>query len=100
MPSMEISTFSAELRAPGSPSEWPSRDRRTHLCHLLGAIFTAACLVIFPPNNPSANGADSSAQRPAEDDGEWIRPAKDFASTRYSNLNQITTDNVSQLKLA
>ncbi|HVH86340.1 MAG TPA: hypothetical protein VM912_06425 [Terriglobales bacterium] len=25
------------------------------------------------------------------DDGQWIRPAKDFASTRYSTLDQINT---------
>src|ERR1051325_7233601 len=34
------------------------------------------------------------------DDGQWIRPAKDFASTRYSTLDQINRSNVSQLKLA
>ncbi|PYQ43780.1 MAG: hypothetical protein DMG99_05935, partial [Acidobacteria bacterium] len=28
------------------------------------------------------------------DDGQWIRPAKDYASTRYSSLDQITTGNV------
>jgi PQQ-dependent dehydrogenase (methanol/ethanol family) len=35
-----------------------------------------------------------------EPPGEWRRPAKDFANTRYSPLNQITTDNVGQLKVA
>jgi lanthanide-dependent methanol dehydrogenase len=34
------------------------------------------------------------------DDGQWVRAAKDFASTRYSSLDQITKDNVSNLKLA
>jgi lanthanide-dependent methanol dehydrogenase len=34
------------------------------------------------------------------DDGQWIRPAKDFASTRYSTLNQINTSDVQNLKLA
>src|SRR5438067_2012993 len=34
------------------------------------------------------------------DDGQWLRPAKDFASTRYSSLDQINTSNVKQLKLA
>ena len=57
----------------------------------------------------------STAQQPAEeknytaqayhgrlepDDGQWIRPAKDFASTRYSTLNQINTANVKDLKVA
>jgi alcohol dehydrogenase (cytochrome c) len=35
-----------------------------------------------------------------EKDGNWIRPAKDFASTRYSALKQITRNNVKDLKLA
>lgn len=30
--------------------------------------------------------------------GEWVTPAKDFASTRFSTLNQITTGNVQNLK--
>src|SRR5207248_9927224 len=33
------------------------------------------------------------------DDGQWIRPAKDLASTRYSSLDQINTGNVKTLKL-
>src|SRR5690348_9317507 len=34
------------------------------------------------------------------DDGQWTRPAKDYASTRYSSLDQINTGNVKNLKLA
>jgi PQQ-dependent dehydrogenase (methanol/ethanol family) len=34
------------------------------------------------------------------EDGQWLRPAKDYASTRYSELDQITTANVASLKLA
>ena len=33
------------------------------------------------------------------DDGQWMRPAKDYASTRYSTLNQINTETVKNLKL-
>jgi lanthanide-dependent methanol dehydrogenase len=35
-----------------------------------------------------------------DDDGQWLRPAKDFASTRYSSLTEITSSNVAQLQLA
>jgi lanthanide-dependent methanol dehydrogenase len=35
-----------------------------------------------------------------KDDGQWIRPAKDYASTRYSTLDQINTSNAKNLKLA
>jgi lanthanide-dependent methanol dehydrogenase len=34
------------------------------------------------------------------DDGQWIRPAKDFASTRFSSLDQINSKNVKDLKVA
>jgi lanthanide-dependent methanol dehydrogenase len=34
------------------------------------------------------------------DDGQWLRPAKDFASLRYSSLDQINTSNVKDLKVA
>src|ERR671927_241509 len=40
-----------------------------------------------------------SAAAPA-DDGQWIMPAKNFASTRYSELNEINTDNVKDLRVA
>src|SRR5436190_24399746 len=36
----------------------------------------------------------------ASDDGQWLRPAKDYASTRYSTLDQINNGNVQSLKLA
>ena len=34
------------------------------------------------------------------DDGQWIRPAKDLASTRYSTLDEINTSNVKNLSVA
>ncbi|HEX6576202.1 MAG TPA: PQQ-binding-like beta-propeller repeat protein, partial [Gemmatimonadaceae bacterium] len=33
------------------------------------------------------------------DDGQWTMPAKNYASTRYSSLNQITPANVASLKI-
>src|SRR5215217_6585851 len=44
---------------------------------------------------PATASADSSA-----DDGQWTMPARNYASTRYSALTQITGQNVAQLKLA
>jgi len=41
-----------------------------------------------------SNGeVDSSA-----DDGQWVRPAKDFASTRFSGLTEINATNVKNLR--
>src|SRR5690349_21710064 len=33
------------------------------------------------------------------DDGQWVRPAKDFASTRFSSLNEINTANARNLRV-
>jgi PQQ-dependent dehydrogenase (methanol/ethanol family) len=47
----------------------------------------------------ASSSAAASAPRLAADDpsGNWIRPAKDFASSRYSTLDQITPDSVKTL---
>ena len=34
------------------------------------------------------------------DDGNWTMPGKDYASTRFSALNQLTPANVGKLKVA
>jgi PQQ-dependent dehydrogenase (methanol/ethanol family) len=48
---------------------------------------------------PARVSPDTAASSTA-DDGQWIMPARNFASTRYSGLNQITSQNVGQLTLA
>src|ERR1700709_827768 len=56
---------------------------------LAGGYGTAAETVTGPP----------LAAAPA-DDGQWVMPAKNFASTRYSELNEINTDTVAKLGVA
>jgi len=48
---------------------------------------------------PARVSPDTAASS-AADDGQWTMPARNFASTRYSGLNQITSQNVGQLTLA
>ena len=36
----------------------------------------------------------------ADEDGDWTMPAKNYASTRYSELDEINADNVAKLKVA
>lgn len=36
----------------------------------------------------------------SSDDTQWVMPAKNYASTRYSGLDQITTENVDELEVA
>ena len=49
------------------------------------------------PGGPHA--VPASAASPA-DDGNWVMPGKDYASTRFSALNQVTPSNVRNLSLA
>ena len=41
-----------------------------------------------------------AATAPAGDDGQWTMPAKDYANTRFSGLEEINTQNVKGLKVA
>jgi PQQ-dependent dehydrogenase (methanol/ethanol family) len=59
--------------------------------------------------HPSANSAARVTSLPARlapdsaaaaDDGQWRMPARNYASTRYSRLTQITSQNARQLRLA
>jgi PQQ-dependent dehydrogenase (methanol/ethanol family) len=55
---------------------------------------TGSITVQRGPAPASAGGeVDLSA-----DDGQWVRPAKDFASTRFSGLTEINTSNVRNLR--
>src|SRR5919205_462424 len=76
---------------------------------LLLAVFLTACLLISCSRAPGADNPNVPVAQVTPhpysgklepDDGQWIRPARDFASTRYSSLDQISTQNVKQLKLA
>jgi alcohol dehydrogenase (cytochrome c) len=70
----------------------------------LPGLFRVAVLVsglatihIAVAQNDSGANADFAPNDPP---GEWRMQARDFASTRYSPLNQITVDNVKQLRVA
>jgi lanthanide-dependent methanol dehydrogenase len=75
-----------------------------------GAVVTAACAALLLP---ACNRDDSTARTaasaprdgrttvdvPVDDDGQWLMPAKDYASTRYSGLDEITRENVANLRM-
>jgi PQQ-dependent dehydrogenase (methanol/ethanol family) len=48
----------------------------------------------------SAAKAIPAASASPADDGNWTMPGKDYASTRFSGLNQITSANVGKLQVA
>lgn len=68
------------------------------------ALLAAAAAAAFLPlafsqiHAAPTNGARPAAGATSAEDGQWTMPSKDYASTRYSGLNQINRQNVSQLK--
>jgi len=58
---------------------------------LAGATLGVLVSALLSPTVPAA---------PADDDGQWVRAARDYASTRYSGLSQITAASVKSLRLA
>ncbi len=77
-------------------------------------VWAAVCLLVSSQAGCRAGGESSPPAKatatpaaprdtgpvPASpaDDGEWRIPAKDYASTRFSGLDQITTGNVARLQ--
>ena len=51
---------------------------------------------------PAAAGVAraASAASSGNPDGDWVRAARDYANTRFSPLNQITSANANQLRVA
>jgi lanthanide-dependent methanol dehydrogenase len=47
---------------------------------------------------PEAGRTAASAANAPEDDGQWRMPSKNYASTRFSNLKEITPENIKTLK--
>ena len=69
-------------------------------------LLCAACTTRLkqPPQNPPnrVQNEPTGAQRNSTqtEDGQWTMPAKDYASTRFSGLDQINSNNVGSLKRA
>ncbi len=57
-------------------------------------------ILVAPFGLPSLVHADSELLRLQQDDKQWVMPAKNYAGTRYSSLDQITTANVKNLRPA
>lgn len=67
---------------------------------LLSAILLVLSLVpSVAAQEPASPIAPPPAAAPAED-GQWTMPAKNYASTRFSGLDEIDTGNVAQLQVA
>ena len=62
--------------------------------------FAWVSLLTLPLALAAASAPNGARQPDEREDGQWLRPAKNFASTRYSQLDQIKADNVKDLKVA
>ncbi|HEY0411764.1 MAG TPA: PQQ-dependent dehydrogenase, methanol/ethanol family [Allosphingosinicella sp.] len=65
---------------------------------IVTAIFLSAAFAA-PLAAQQSRARPAAAASPAED-GQWTMPSKNYASTRYSGLNQVNRANVRGLKLA
>jgi len=81
------------------------RDPRWLLANiaLFAIVASTACRPEPSRSTGSTNAQTGTAPANGEvdlpaDDGQWIRPAKDFASTRFSTLTEINTTNVKNLR--
>jgi PQQ-dependent dehydrogenase (methanol/ethanol family) len=67
---------------------------------LLLVILPCVFLLSLDCPRPGAEAQTGTLQVPKAEDGQWVMPAKNYASTRYSGLDQITTENIKALKVA
>ena len=68
------------------------------------ALFLLACQRQTLDNSRPASGRalngqarDTDPARLQNDDGQWVMPAKNYSSTRFSGLDEINAGNVSKL---
>lgn len=87
---------------------------KSHLIHAVAysTLFFLACSSKPPQESRTPPAAQPQTQTaatgqasvppfvPAEEDGQWTMPAKNYASTRYSGLEEINAGNVKNLKVA
>ncbi|HYD73464.1 MAG TPA: methanol/ethanol family PQQ-dependent dehydrogenase [Candidatus Binatia bacterium] len=67
--------------------------------HHVGALALASCILLADAHPAQAQHRaviPASAAAPA--DGQWTMPARDYASSRYTDLNQITAQNAARLQ--
>jgi len=60
----------------------------------------AGCLVAAMLLTDAPVQGDEAIVELSQDDAQWVMPAKNYASTRFSGLDQINSDNVGDLQLA
>jgi PQQ-dependent dehydrogenase (methanol/ethanol family) len=70
------------------------------LSAIMPAFLLAALLNISPSQSQTRARAVPAPSASPQDDGQWLMPAKNYASTRYSAMGQINRQNVRGLQVA
>ena len=86
----------------------PGRGVRGVFVWSMAVVMLSACRGNHGQNTATTAAASSSIQSASSiaaipeqgDDGAWTMAAKNFANTRFSGLNEITTSNVNRLRVA
>lgn len=72
-----------------------------HVQHgMVWALLFACMPCPTTPSQASSSGISPPAAAAPPDDGQWTMPAKNYASTRYSDLTEINEGNVQNLQVA
>jgi PQQ-dependent dehydrogenase (methanol/ethanol family) len=79
-------------------------SRYCHTALVAGLLALVGCVSLQPDaehaRTPrSAQGSSTPTRLPDSEDGQWTMPAKDYANTRFSGLDQIHTGNAASLQL-
>jgi lanthanide-dependent methanol dehydrogenase len=93
--------------ARGSSTRWPFSTLVPAAVLAVLAVLAAACSqkketsgAVARERTPASAAGTTFPQPGADSPGEWTRAGRDYAGTRYSPLDQITTANVANLKVA
>ncbi|TGS19142.1 PQQ-dependent dehydrogenase, methanol/ethanol family [Mesorhizobium sp. M2E.F.Ca.ET.209.01.1.1] len=73
---------------------------RKHFGVLTATLLVCAPLLTAASQTPPAPAISPPATAAPPDDGQWTMPAKNYASTRYSELAEINEGNVKNLQVA
>jgi lanthanide-dependent methanol dehydrogenase len=77
----------------------PARTARDPQQSRRALLALGVALALLPSTGAAQDGAGDLAEL-SRDPDQWVMPAKNYASTRYSELDQINRDNVGDLQLA
>ncbi|MBZ9657528.1 methanol/ethanol family PQQ-dependent dehydrogenase [Mesorhizobium sp. ESP-6-4] len=77
-----------------------SAPRKHSPCALAAMLLVCAPLLTAASESPPAPAISPPAAAAPPDDGQWTMPAKNYASTRYSELAEINEGNVKNLQVA